>query len=26
VVADEAGVFNWTLDANNLALEVLSDL
>lgn len=25
-LADEAGVFNWTLDINNLALEVLSDL
>jgi hypothetical protein len=25
-VSDEAGVFNWTLDANNVALEVLSDL
>jgi hypothetical protein len=25
-VSDEEGVFNWTLDANNLALEALSDL
>ena len=25
-VADRESVFNWTLDANNLALEVLSDL
>jgi len=25
-VSDEEGVFNWTLDANNLVLEVLSDL
>lgn len=25
-VSDQESVFNWTLDANNLALEVLSDL
>lgn len=25
-VSDEESVFNWTIDANNLALEVLSDL